>query len=361
MNKGIDVEIIKDSTNWTGKRLTTFILKYPRYIHAELMTHRVFSKNSASSRAIPINKMITNIEEDMVTPIWTINQKGMQGVRFPEDTPENQIRKMSLDSLWRLAFGELTRFAVWPMMEDFNIHKQNVNRLLEPWMHIKIILTGTDFENWFTLRDHPDAQPEIQLLAKKMKLAMEESKPTYLNPGEWHIPFDNKYTDEELRFLASDVNFWWSRWDQGGKIDKAESVDKLTQDFKLRVSVANCARTSYNNVDGSQGDLEKDLELFRKLLVSEPLHASPAEHQAKVPYPSDYLKGHMSVKHSVSFPIEEYDTQTDSNDYWGDLVDKRQVDHPELVQVITLKGKYFSNLQGWIQYRKILEEEKYKK
>lgn len=334
MNKGIDVEIIKDSTNWTGKRLTTFVLKYPRYIHAELMTHRVFSKNSASSRAIPIERMIENIKEDKVNPIWTLNQKGMQGLEV-EDT-----QKLSFASInWNAAWSDAVNWA--KSLSGLGIHKQNVNRLLEPWMHIKIILTGTDFDNWFELRDHKDAQPEIQNLARKMKVAMEKSQPQLLQPGEWHIPFDNKYdivqlTDEALKRTVS-----------GFGADR-EWEDAIL-DLRLKVSVANCARISYNNVDGSKSTIEGDLDIYKKLVESEPLHASPSEHQAQVPYPSDYVSGEMSIKHILKIK--------DS----GETGTKPLDEISNSIELVTERGRYYSNLQGWIQLRKIIEELKYKK
>lgn len=313
MNKGIDVEVIKHSISWTGIPIYTLVMKYPRYIHSELMTHRVFSKNSASSRAIPINKMISNIQEDMVQPIWTLNQAGMQGIILDEDN----IKVAFANEAWSSAFNK-TLFWVNHLV-DFGIHKQNVNRLLEPWMHIKIILTGTDFSNWFELRDHPDAQPEIQKLARLMKDKMEESKPVYLNPGEWHIPFSGNLPD----YVTGTATM-----SDGSKID-------VRNDFELKVSVARCARISYNNVDGTESDLSKDMDLFKKLITSKPLHASPAEHQAQVPYPQDYFNGYMSIMHSVLENLED--------------INKSKLN--------THKGKYFSNLQGWIQLRKVLEEQ----
>lgn len=340
MNKGIDVEIIKDSINWTGKRLTTFILKYPRYIHSELMTHRVFSKNSASSRAIPVMKMINNIFDDTTNPIWTLNQSGMQGKEL-EDKETLTLAKIK----WIQALRHAADDAKY--LFNLGIHKQNINRLLEPWMHIKIILTGTDFDNWYELRNHPDAQPEIQELARKMLKAQEESTPIYLKPGEWHIPFDEKY---DLSTLTEEA---LKRAPMGFGAD--DEWEDAILDLRLKISVANCARTSYNNVDGSKSTIDGDISIYKKLVESEPLHASPSEHQAQVPYPSDYMKGFMDVKNSMSFPIGEYEDIKDPL-YWQNHVDRLIEEKPELLKLVSLRGKYFSNLQGWIQLRKIIEE-----
>jgi thymidylate synthase ThyX len=345
MNKGIDVEIIKDSTNWTGHRLTTYVLKYPRYIHSELMTHRVFSKNSASSRAIPYNKMKENILEDPVMPIWTANQSGMQGKFITDEKVIEELNEnwlCQLDDTILRANGFFTT----------NVHKQNVNRLLEPWMHIKIILTGTDFDNWFTLRYHPDAQPEIQELARKMLEAMKESKPEYLEPGQWHIPFSDDLASDEVIQRSYKLLFANSGWT---KEPTKEEMFEHGINTALNRSVARCARVSYNNVDGTGSTIEKDLELFQKLLVSEPLHASPAEHQAQVPYPKDYVNGHMSVAHELGFNSGPYDSIPE---LWKKAVYENET---KGLALISKKGKYFSNLQGWIQYRKILEEQKLKK
>lgn len=334
MNKGIDVEIIKHSISWTGIPIITWILKYPRYIHSELMTHRVFSKNSASSRAIPIEKMIINIQDDPVLPIWTVNQKGMQGIIVNDKELVDQYNRD-----WIAKLGIVTGWANY--MSAQHIHKQNVNRILEPWMHIKIILTGTGFDNWYELRNHPDAQPEIQELAKKMLSAQNDSTPTYLNPEEWHIPFDGKYTDTELMDYGDNLKLWWNS-------DKR--IQDMISEFKLNISVANCARISYNNVDGIETTLDKDLELFHKLIVSKPLHASPAEHQARVPNATEIIEGHFDIRYLPNVAVGEW---SDSLTAWLAL----ENGDTKGASVTIKKGKYVSNLQGWIQYRKVLEEQ----
>lgn len=174
---GIEVSIIADSTNWLGKRLTTFVLEYPRYLHSELLTHRIFSKNSASSRAIPIAKFIDSITTNPVIPKWTNNRAGMQGDLITDEFRINQAGRH-----WVEARNYAIEYA--QKLSEEGIHKQNVNRLLEPWMHMKIILTGTEFDNFFALRDHPAAMPEIALLAKYMKEALGDSEPKFLQPGE---------------------------------------------------------------------------------------------------------------------------------------------------------------------------------
>jgi hypothetical protein len=215
----IDARIIKHSRSWLGKDIITWVLSYPRYIHAELMTHRVFSKNSASSRAIPIEKFIKLVHDNPVKPIWTENQAGMQGPVI-----SNQSDLMRINDVW-LHTRDLVLTSV-NRLTDLKVHKQNVNRLLEPWMHIKIVLTGTEFDNWYNLRNHPDAQGEIRALASMMFDEQARSKPQMLSYGEWHIPFEDDFNETHAELVNPGISLI---------------------DTKLKVSVARCARVSYNN------------------------------------------------------------------------------------------------------------------
>lgn len=287
----ISAKIIKHSTSWLGIPLISFVLEYPRYIHGELLTHRVFSKNSASSRAIPFAKFVDIVQKDPTKPLWTNNQKGMQG---PIITDE---RTSEADYIWLMARDLAIDNAI--QLDKLEIHKQNVNRLLEPWMHIKIILTGTDFGGWYELRDHEKAHPEIRELAKMMRHAMDASTPQLLKPGEWHVPFDDRNGVEDAMWCGNNI---------------------------LKASVARCARVSYNNFDGNQ-DIGKDLILFDRLFSEEPRHCSPAEHQARVPYPNELQ----------------------------DMQCRWLFDDSNKVPWFNDVKKYFSNLRGWIQLRKLIE------
>lgn len=289
----ISATIIKDSTNWLGNRLTSFILEYPRLIHADFMTHRAFSKNAAGSRAIPVEKIIQGIITNTVYPLWTKDMKGMQSELI---TDENLIKELDADVYfmrdWMI--GEVNNLKVK------GVHKQNANRYLEPFQHIKLICTGTDWNNFFELRDHPMAQPEIQELARAIKKEMSESTPVYLQPGEWHIPFDGYFPEY------------------------------LSSEGKVKISVARCARISYNNFETGHIDIDKDTDLYNRLIVQRPIHASPCEHQARVPTESE-----------LEFFESRYITS--------------ELGHPKY-----MRGKYISNLNGWIQYRKIIEDETYR-
>jgi thymidylate synthase ThyX len=305
-------KVLCDSTSWVGKRLVTFHLKYPRYIHSELLTHRVFSKNSASSRAVPIEKFIQRVQDQPVKPIWTKNQKGMQGPVIEDGSFQ--------DSIWLEARNASIQHA--HTLNVSGVHKQNVNRLLEPWLYIEVVLTGTDFENFFELRDHEDAQPEIKALAQLMKLAMLNSTPRHLEPGEWHIPFSESIDKLKLYNIL----------DPNDMLESSLAMSRVYTEGLLKVSVARCARVSYFNFDGKQ-DYSKDLELYDQLVSERPLHASPAEHQARAPYEAE-LQFHMGSS-------------------WTRVSNKANPGHP--TEYKHEVGKYVSNLNGWIQLRKLIE------
>lgn len=251
----IKAKVIEGSINKDGKKLTTFELTYPRFIHAEVMTHRVFSRNSASSRAIPVHKILSNIWREMAEPIhWGKNQSGMQAKE-----EMTGIQRSLAKFLWRSAGYTAILFA-W-VFNQLGGHKQIVNRIVEPWSHITIILTTSELENFFELRDHPDAQPEIQELAKSMKIAISDFQYKVLNSDEWHLPYVTKQERRKYPLLTL-----------------------------IKISVARCARVSYLTHDGAVSGLEKDVILYDRLVGSAPLHASPSEHQATSVLTSDDLK-----------------------------------------------------------------------
>jgi len=248
MKTVISAKVIEDSITQEGKRITTLQLVYPRFIHSEVMTHRLFSRNASSSRAIPVAKMIEQVSTDPAMPIhWGANQPGMQAKAEVSDTAEARI-------YWVAAARSAAIMA--EKMHTLGLHKQVANRILEPYQWIHVVLTATEWDNFFALRDHEDAQPEIRELAIQMKLAMAESVPSILYYGEWHMPY---VTGKEV--LCSEV------FGMGTMI-------------LCKVSAARSARVSYLTHDGAKPDIEKDLALFERLAGGIPLHASPLEHQA---------------------------------------------------------------------------------
>lgn len=273
----IKAEIIADSVGAHGSapRLTTMVLTYPRWIHAELLTHRSLSRNASSSRAIPVKKMLENIRTRPAAPIhWGKNKPGMQS---DEELTGHSLEKVQ--SLWAEARESALMYA--ELLAEAGAHKQLANRLIENHSHMVTLVTATDWDNFYALRNHPDAQPEIKALAEAMLEAHNASEPRVLNPGEWHVPF---VKEEEYADLGEDT---------------------------LKVSAARCARVSYLKHDGQKPNVQDDLALFERLMGGSPIHASPAEHQAQVPLRAR-LNGQDSLK---------------------------------------------SNLRGWIQFRKTLQNE----
>lgn len=227
-------------------RLTTFEVTYPRYIHAEIMTHRQLSRNAQSSRAIPVKRRLERVRSNPVMPIrWEKNQSGMQSKSEEVDDPQG------CSDSWLSAAETAAHFA--EELANAGLHKQWANRGTEPYDTITVILTGTHWENFFGLRCHPAAQPEFQNLAWKMADLYYNERPRSLKPGEWHLP----YIREE---------------DFGNPICDLEAA--------VKVSTARCARVSYLNHDGTNTTIEKDIELHDRLLSDG--HMSPFEHAAEV-------------------------------------------------------------------------------
>lgn len=247
-------KILLDSINTSGDRLTTFELTYPRFVHCELMTHRVFSRNSSSSRAIPIEKMIAQVENDPVIPVyWGKNQRGTQaGEELMGEDREAAI------SIWLDARDSAIQDV--KALGVTGVHKQIVNRLLEPWMWITVIVSSTEYNNFFNLRCHKDAQPEMAKIAWMMLEEYKRSTPWFLRDGLWHMP------------LLPDL-------EQLQHPDSFMSLDDLK-----KISVGRCARVSYLTHDGKR-DPQSDIDLHDNRLLhpsnlSDPDHMSPFEHVA---------------------------------------------------------------------------------
>lgn len=285
----IEAKIIADSI-CSGIRLTTMELNYPRFIHSEFMTHRMFSRNASSSRAIPIEKNIVEVQDNLVMPIhWGKNQPGMQA-------KEEIIEIGEARDQWIFASDNAVYHA--EKLHDLGIHKQVANRLLEPFQWIKVIVTATEWGNFFKLRLHPDAQPEMKQLAVVMQAAMNGSTPEELEHGEWHLPY-----------ISNDD---WSGF----------SFGNYTIEDLIKFSVARCARVSYLNHDNSSPDVEKDIALADRLLKDG--HMSPFEHQATPMMPPG-----EPLSDGIRF-WEKGTTHKDKNYFWS------------------------GNFREWKQYRQML-------
>jgi len=321
----IFAKTIADSISPDGIRLTTMLLRYPRFIHAEAKTHRVMniggeeyialtqdegfmsdknlSRNASSSRAIPVDRMIQAVIDDPAMPIyWGKNQKGMQAAQeLSIDEQRVAIRA------WLKGMEKAVETA--RHLNDLGLHKQIVNRVVEPWSHITVVVTATEWNNFLHLRDHEDAQPEIAELARCVRVELEMSDPVLLQPGYWHLPF----VDVAVEYAV---------------VEKLLQVGRITRDMPkpsevyavlVKLSAARCARTSYLTHDKKNPTIDEDTALFERLVGGDPLHASPTEHQAT---PDEWDKG----------DFEGYGAK------WR---------NPSL----------HGNLSGWIQHRKLLPNE----
>lgn len=298
----------------TGKEIATLLLRYPRWIHAEGRTHRQIdlldgwslsaptpslmeddnlSRNASSSRAIPVKKLIDDVLADPAVPLfWGKNQKGMQAseecnervyIYNPADIHDETL---SREDAWLRAMHNAVEMA--QSFAAAGYHKQIVNRLLEPFSHITVVVTATEWSNFFALRDHPDAEPHIAMLAGEMKAEFAVSTPKLLNPGDWHLPFVDP--DDLPRDLPEFIG-------------KALLAGERDISPAIKLSVARCASTSYKTVDGFDMTLDRAIDLHDKLVSAVPLHASPCEHQAYAdeqaydggqnPYPHGYKNEHL--------------------------------------------------------------------
>lgn len=273
----ISAEIIADSINIKGQRITSFVVEFPRIVLAEFNTHRMLSRNSSSSRAIKFETMIKNLLDKTFIPNdWLKIHKGMQG--YEKDTNPETIKQK--EELWIEARDKMIEVA--QRLTDLDVSKQITNRLLEPFIYQRVIVTATDIENFTYLRANHSAENHIANLAYKMIEALNNSEPKRLNNYEWHIPFSDNINEETIskmleneeviKDLKSSFTF-----DIINKINDNDETKTLRDELILEIATARCARVSYYNFEGKD-DYNSDMKLYRQL-GQEP-HASPFEHCA---------------------------------------------------------------------------------
>jgi thymidylate synthase ThyX len=284
-----EAAVLADSITERGHRLTTIQVTLPRFVLAEFNTHRAISRNSASSRAIPLKQQIKRVQSDPAMPVyWGRNKSGMQATEELQgkdrrravrewlagrDRAVKTARKLGgLDfksqAMAKLALGlqyvigkeRAAKFAPKPL----DLHKQVAARVLEPYMWQTIIASATDLDNFFALRDNPEAQPEFRHAAHMMRLALEASTPRLLGEGEWHMPL---VQPDEAREARRKPGYW------------------------LKVCIGRCARVSYLTHDGKRNP-DKDVELHDRLLESG--HMSPFEHAARPMTDAEYAESQYS-------------------------------------------------------------------
>lgn len=285
--------IIADSISTinNSSRVTTIQVTYPRFIHSEIMTYRVFSRNAASSRAIPTKKILEQVRNNPAMPIhWGKNQSGMQASEEINNKVEIDLSLIGLEGKLILskedawAFGAKCSAMIAEGFLNAGYHKQLANRQLEHSQWMKTIITATTWDNMFEQRCHKDAQPEFEKLAYLIKDSLNQSIPSELKLGDWHLPYVND--DEKTKY----------------------ELDTL-----VKLSTARCARVSYLNHDQSEPQVDKDIDLHDKLVVAKPIHASPSEHSC-------------------------------TPDIWN-IKPYEFFSNPQL----------HGNLKGWVQYRKLVE------
>ena len=298
----IKATVICDSISEQGTRLTTFEIEYPRIVMSEFNTMRAISKNSSSSRAIPVSKMLEHTKNINLKPIYFGSKKS--GMQAGDELVGEDL--LYAKSTWESALHSMVHSA--KILDDCGVAKEVTNRLVEPFQLVKVVCTATDWENFFNLRLHPDSDPNICMLAYKMYQAMQESKPIELKVGEWHLPF---------------VNVGWNGKGEMCYADDDSNSIELEQAIKL--SAASCASVSYRT-EGMT--LEKADKIFDMLIKAEVIHASPFEHLAT--------------------PVVFNETNEMCNVF-------EYLDKVDGITHVNKQGDLCSgNLRGWVQYRHLL-------
>lgn len=263
---GIRAAVIANSVSAiSGEEIVTFLIDFPRFILPEFNTHRVISKSGASSRAIPVAKSIEAIQNHSYMPIhFGQNKAGMSA-----DQEVDKTTKFTAKCAWDFAARNAIESA--KTLNSLGIHKQVTNRVLEPFSYMRMVVTATEWDNFFWLRLHEDADPHINELARVMLFALQESIPTELQYGDYHVPFFGE-------------GFW---------TPAIEACYGVTAQQAIEHSMSCCAQTSYRKLDMSN---EKTQDIVAKLFGGSRQHASPSEHIASpmaVPMlsqiPSEYL------------------------------------------------------------------------
>ena len=305
-NTNITAKVICDSISEQGVRLTTFEIEYPRIVMSEFNTHRAVSKNSSSSRAIPVSKMLEHTKNINLKPVYFGSKRS--GMQAGDELQGDALEKVKL--LWEEALDYASYYS--ETLDRLGVAKEVCNRLVEPFQLVKVVCTATDWDNFFNLRLHPDADPNICMLAYKMYQAMQNSVPQLLKSGEYHLPyvdFDNKFG-----YIADQTI--------------------LTLEEAIKISAASCASVSYRT-EGMT--LEKADKIFDMLIKAEVIHSSPLEHCATP------VSKEVEIENSDYLTVGFINKASDPNT-WEDGVTH-----------MNKQGELCSgNLRGFIQYRHLL-------
>lgn len=316
--------------------LFTFEVRMHRFVLAEFNTHRVFSRNSASSRAIPVEKQLAKLIEDPAWPLeWPSEQPGMQGgvpLEGDDLVRAQEMFEQAHKFISRLVSAYLAEHPAKPS----RLHKSLVNRLLEPFMWHTVVVTATAWENFFRQRVSALAQPEIREAATLMFNLAEESTPKLKQVGEWHLPYTTA-EDDEWAFAQLDHGRTSAITED--RLEMRRAMDTAL----VPISSARSARVSYLTQDGKRDHIE-DLRLYRGdeerkgLITNEPMHASPLEHVA-TPAPWNI--------HTVALSLDEAT---------GLVIPIANA--PGCTKTKTLRLPIVGNFLGWQQHRLAVEMSK---
>lgn len=318
MSDMISAKIICDSISSAGNRLTTFEIEVPRIVWSEFMTHRMFSRNAASSRAIPAKKMAEQLNGKPVR--FGKNAAGMQ------DSGEHNALingLYSAEEWWHLAKLSAMKFSEG--FSEAGYAKQVFNRLTEPHQIMKAVVSATEFDNWFWLRDHDAADPTIRELAYCMKSARDASNPQALFAGEWHLPYVKTVRMDSLKYCLEE--------------DGYTIFPSLELEDAIKVSCARCCAVSFRNIDYG---LDKSREVYNRLVSDEKIHGSALEHAA------------TPMKESSNmFALIRNEEKFVNVPSWPETWEKG-------ISHMDREGNLWSgNYKGFIQYRKLIPGENY--
>jgi hypothetical protein len=321
---GISAKIVLDSvSSVTGSRMVTYEIECHRYIWAEVLTHKMLSRNAASSRAIPVAKMFDQCKAEPI--YWGKNKSGMQATEecFSLVTIDNTFSLSSLQREYAWDYAKQKAIRVAKAMADAGYHKQITNRLTEPFQMMKAVISATEWDNFFWLRNHEAAQPEIAELARCMYEARQQSVPQILHAGEWHLPYV-ECNRENGGALSHKI--YTDGFDLG--------FQYLSIEDALKVSAARSAAVSFRNCDYG---LEKSREVWERLVGDERKHSSAMEHCAKVMLPrGEEPDGWQMAINHAGFP-----------ESWEEGVSHATRDG----------GLWSGNLKGFVQLRKLIDGE----
>jgi len=305
----ITAKIVLDSISPEGIRLPSVHCKLPRIILAEINTHRVLTRNSRSTRAVPTSRLLSEVRKNPYMPIrYDGNKPGMQaGAALPRDAARECAR------VWKQSARQAADTA--EKLFNLGLHKQWAGRVLEPYLFTDVLITSTNWTNFFGLRVHPDAQPEFECLARKVHEALEASTPRLLLPGQWHLPYIDAENDIELALRYTTEN-------ENCGTDARLLAVHVMKNLRL-LSAARCARISYKPFNGENSEVAAELERAKKLM-GPPLHASPFEHQAT---PDMFTAGTVSD------------------------------DRGDREQITWVNRRLHGNFYGWVQNRKLMDGE----